>query len=431
MTIVFLFLGILGLLIIFNFPIIYAIIATSWILLRFGDIPIPISLIGQKLIGGINSFPLLAVPFFMLAANIMTSTSIITRLVSFITSLIGFVRSGLAIVNVLVSMVFAGMSGSATADTAGASAMIMNAMIEEGYDRPFSVAVTGASSTIGIIIPPSIPLIIYAWVSNVSVSALFLAGIIPGILIGMAQIFLVIYKGKVRNYPKHPRVPFRQIIKEAYRAIPVLILPVIILGGIFSGIFTATEAAVVAVFYALGLGLYLKELTIPKLFNCLVMTGVTSAISLLLIGATTPLGWILALHHVPSMIAGWFIAATSNPTVFLLLIVAFMLAIGCVMDNDPVILLTTPIFLPIAKTLGISPILYGMIVNVALAIGIVTPPVGCALFVACAVGKVNIADVVGEFLPFYLVMAIVVILLVFFPQLVLYLPLKFMPLSVY
>lgn len=431
MTIVFLFLSILGLLIILNFPIIYAIMATSWILLRFGDIPIPISLIGQKLIGGINSFPLLAVPFFMLAANIMTSTSIITRLVSFITSIIGFVRSGLAIVNVLVSMVFAGMSGSATADTAGASAMIMNAMIEEGYDRPFSVAVTGASSTIGIIIPPSIPLIIYAWVSNVSVSALFLAGIIPGILIGMAQIFLVIYKGKIRNYPKHPRVPFRQIIKGAYQAIPVLILPVIILGGIFSGIFTATEAAVVAVFYALGLGLYLKELTIPKLFNCLVMTGVTSAISLLLIGATTPLGWILALHHVPSMIADWFMAATSNPTVFLLLIVAFMLAIGCVMDNDPVILLTTPIFLPIAKTLGISPILYGMIVNVTLAIGIVTPPVGCALFVACAVGKVNIADVVGEFLPFYLVMAIVVILLVFFPQLVLYLPLKFMPLSVY
>lgn len=192
MSVVLTFLGIFAFFILLNCPIIYAIIATSWIMLRWGPIQIPVSLIGQKLLGGINSFPLLAVPFFMLAANIMTNTSILRRLVDFVTSIIGFVRSGLAIVNVVVSMICAGMSGSATADTAGASAMIMHAMIEEGYDRPFSVAVTGASSTIGIIIPPSIPLIIYAWVSNSSVSALFLAGIIPGILIGLAQILLVI-----------------------------------------------------------------------------------------------------------------------------------------------------------------------------------------------------------------------------------------------
>ncbi len=428
MSTVLLFLGIFAFFIILNCPIIYAIIATSWIILKFGAIQIPVSLIGQKLIGGINSFPLLAVPFFMLAANIMTSTSILRRLVEFVTSLIGFVRSGLAIVNVLVSMICAGMSGSATADTAGASAMIMNAMIEEGYDRPFSVAVTGASSTIGIIIPPSIPLIIYAWVSNTSVSALFLAGIIPGILIGISQILLCIYKGKVRNYPKHPRVPFRQIIKDTYKATPVLILPVIILGGIFSGIFTATEAAVVSVFYALALGLYLRELTVKKIFDCLVTAGVTSAISLLLIGAATPLSWILALNHVPGLIANWFLSVTSNPTGFLLLIVVFMLAIGCVMDNDPVIMLTTPIFLPVAMKLGISPILYGTIINLALAIGIVTPPVGCALFVACAVGKTTISEVIGEFVPFYVVMTIVVLLLVFFPQIVLYLPTKFMSL---
>ena len=431
MSVVILFLVIFGVFLVLNFPIIYSIIATVWIILKFGGIPIPISLIGQKLIGGINSFPLLAVPFFMLAANIMISTSIIERLVSFVSSTIGFVKSGLAIVNVVVSMIFAGMSGSATADTAGASAMIMNAMIKEGYDRPFSVAVTGASSTIGIIIPPSIPLIIYAWVSNSSVGALFLGGIIPGILIGIAQILLCIYKGKVRNYPSHPRVPFLQIIKDTYKAIPVLALPLIILGGIFSGIFTATEAAVVAVFYALGLSIYFRELTIKKLFDCLVLTGVTSSISLLLIGATTPFGWLLALHHVTGFIAAGFLSLTTNPTVFLLLIVAFMLGIGCVMDNDPVILITTPIFLPVALSLGVSPILYGIIVNVALAIGLVTPPVGCVLFVACAVGHTTIAEVIGEFLPFYLVMVIVVILLVFFPQLVLYLPLKFMPLSVY
>jgi len=431
MTIVFLFLGILGFFIILNVPIIYSIIATVWIILKFGDVHIPISLIGQKLIGGINSFPLLAVPFFMLAANIMISTTILKRLVSFISSVIGFVKSGLAIVNVVVSMIFAGMSGSATADTAGASAMIMNAMIEEGYDRPFSVAVTGASSTIGIIIPPSIPLIIYAWVSNSSVGALFLGGVIPGILIGIAQILFCIYRGKVRNYPCHPRVPFLQIIKDAYKAIPVLVLPLIILGGIFSGIFTATEAAVVAVFYALGLSIYFRELTLKILFKCLLTSGVTSAVSLLLIGATTPFGWLLAYHHVTVLIADWFTALTPDSTIFLLFIVAFMLGIGCVMDNDPVILLTTPIFLPIAVSLGISPILYGIIINTALAIGIVTPPVGCALFVACAVGHITISEVVGEFLPFYLVMIIVVVLLVLFPQLVLYLPLKFMPLSVY
>ena len=427
MSVVLTFLGIFAFFILLNCPIIYAIIATSWIMLRWGPIQIPVSLIGQKLLGGINSFPLLAVPFFMLAANIMTNTSILRRLVDFVTSIIGFVRSGLAIVNVVVSMICAGMSGSATADTAGASAMIMHAMIEEGYDRPFSVAVTGASSTIGIIIPPSIPLIIYAWVSNSSVSALFLAGIIPGILIGLAQILLVMYKGHVRNYPKHPRVSFRQMLKNTYKAIPVLILPIIILGGIFTGVFTATEAAVVAVFYAFVLGLLLRELRLDTLIKCLAETGVTSAVSFTLIGAAAPLSWILALNNVPNTVVNWFLSVTSNPTVFMLMIVVFMLAIGCVMDNDPVIMLTTPMFLPAAMKLGISPIFYGTIINIALAIGIVTPPVGCALFVACAVGKTTIQEVIGEFIPFYLVMIVVLLLLVFFPQLVLYLPMKFMP----
>lgn len=427
MSVVLTFLGIFAFFILLNCPIIYAIIATSWIMLRWGPIQIPVSLIGQKLLGGINSFPLLAVPFFMLAANIMTNTSILRRLVDFVTSIIGFVRSGLAIVDVVVSMICAGMSGSATADTAGASAMIMHAMIEEGYDRPFSVAVTGASSTIGIIIPPSIPLIIYAWVSNSSVSALFLAGIIPGILIGLAQILLVMYKGHVRNYPKHPRVSFRQMLKNTYKAIPVLILPIIILGGIFTGVFTATEAAVVAVFYAFVLGLLLRELRLDTLIKCLAETGVTSAVSLTLIGAAAPLSWILALNNVPNTVVNWFLSVTSNPTVFMLMIVVFMLAIGCVMDNDPVIMLTTPMFLPAAMKLGISPIFYGTIINIALAIGIVTPPVGCVLFVACAVGKTTIQEVIGEFIPFYLVMIVVLLLLVFFPQLVLYLPMKFMP----
>ncbi|HCD41442.1 MAG TPA: hypothetical protein DEQ54_02330 [Firmicutes bacterium] len=427
MSVVLTFLGIFAFFILLNCPIIYAIIATSWIMLRWGPIQIPVSLIGQKLLGGINSFPLLAVPFFMLAANIMTNTSILRRLVDFVTSIIGFVRSGLAIVNVVVSMICAGMSGSATADTAGASAMIMHAMIEEGYDRPFSVAVTGASSTIGIIIPPSIPLIIYAWVSNSSVSALFLAGIVPGVLIGLAQILLVMYKGHVRNYPKHPRVSFRQMLKNTYKAIPVLILPIIILGGIFTGVFTATEAAVVAVFYAFVLGLLLRELRLDTLIKCLAETGVTSAVSLTLIGAAAPLSWILALNNVPNTVVNWFLSVTSNPTVFMLMIVVFMLAIGCVMDNDPVIMLTTPMFLPAAMKLGISPIFYGTIINIALAIGIVTPPVGCALFVACAVGKTTIQEVIGEFIPFYLAMIVVLLLLVFFPQLVLYLPMKFMP----
>lgn len=427
MSVVLTFLGIFAFFILLNCPIIYAIIATSWIMLRWGPIQIPVSLIGQKLLGGINSFPLLAVPFFMLAANIMTNTSILRRLVDFVTSIIGFVRSGLAIVNVVVSMICAGMSGSATADTAGASAMIMHAMIEEGYDRPFSVAVTGASSTIGIIIPPSIPLIIYAWVSNSSVSALFLAGIIPGILIGLAQILLVMYKGHVKNYPKHPRVSFRQMLKNTYKAIPVLILPIIILGGIFTGVFTATEAAVVAVFYAFVLGLLLRELRLDTLIKCLAETGVTSAVSLTLIGAAAPLSWILALNNVPNTVVNWFLSVTSNPTVFMLMIVVFMLAIGCVMDNDPVIMLTTPMFLPAAMKLGISPIFYGTIINIALAIGIVTPPVGCVLFVACAVGKTTIQEVIGEFIPFYLAMIVVLLLLVFFPQLVLYLPMKFMP----
>ena len=427
MNVVLAFLGIFAFFVILNCPIIYAIIATSWIMLRFGPIQIPVALIGQKLIGGINSFPLLAVPFFMLAANFMTNTSILKRLVDFVTGVIGFVRGGLAIVNVVVSMICAGMSGSATADTAGASAMIMHAQIEEGYDRPFSVAVTGASSTIGIIIPPSIPLIIYAWVSGSSVSALFLAGIVPGVLIGLAQIGVCLWRAHQRGYPKHPRYPFKTIIKNTWEALPVLILPIIILGGIFSGIFTATESAVVAVFYALALGLYYRELSFKTIVECLAMCGITSAVSLTLIGAAAPLSWIMALNNVPNLVVNWFLSVTNNPTVFMLLIVLFMLAIGCVMDNDPVIMLTTPMFLPAAMKLGISPIFYGTVINIALAIGLVTPPVGCVLFVACAVGKTSIQKVFPEFIPFYVVMIAVVLLLVFFPQIVLYLPTKFMP----
>ena len=427
MNVVLAFLGIFAFFVILNCPIIYAIIATSWIMLRVGPIQIPVALIGQKLLGGINSFPLLAVPFFMLAANFMTNTSILKRLVDFVTGVIGFVRGGLAIVNVVVSMICAGMSGSATADTAGASAMIMHAQIEEGYDRPFSVAVTGASSTIGIIIPPSIPLIIYAWVSGSSVSALFLAGIVPGVLIGLAQIGVCLWRAHQRGYPKHPRYPFKTIIKNTWEALPVLILPIIILGGIFSGIFTATESAVVAVFYALALGLYYRELSFKTIVECLAMCGITSAVSLTLIGAAAPLSWIMALNNVPNLVVNWFLSVTNNPTVFMLLIVLFMLAIGCVMDNDPVIMLTTPMFLPAAMKLGISPIFYGTVINIALAIGLVTPPVGCVLFVACAVGKTSIQKVFPEFIPFYVVMIAVVLLLVFFPQIVLYLPMKFMP----
>jgi len=427
MNVVLAFLGIFAFFVILNCPIIYAIIATSWIMLRFGPIQIPVALIGQKLLGGINSFPLLAVPFFMLAANFMTNTSILKRLVDFVTGVIGFVRGGLAIVNVVVSMICAGMSGSATADTAGASAMIMHAQIEEGYDRPFSVAVTGASSTIGIIIPPSIPLIIYAWVSGSSVSALFLAGIVPGVLIGLGQIGVCLWRAHQRGYPKHPRYPFKTIIKNTWEALPVLILPIIILGGIFSGIFTATESAVVAVFYALALGLYYRELSFKTIVECLAMCGITSAVSLTLIGAAAPLSWIMALNNVPNLVVNWFLSVTNNPTVFMLLIVLFMLAIGCVMDNDPVIMLTTPMFLPAAMKLGISPIFYGTVINIALAIGLVTPPVGCVLFVACAVGKTSIQKVFPEFIPFYVVMIAVVLLLVFFPQIVLYLPTKFMP----
>jgi tripartite ATP-independent transporter DctM subunit len=429
MIIVFLFLVGLGILLILNVPIVFALMLTSWIFFKFTHIPI--ALIGQKLIVGISSTPLLAIPFFMLSAQIMTSTSLMERLVNVINSTIGFIRSGLAIVNVVASMIFAGMSGSATADTAGLSGMIMNAMIKEGYDKPFSVSVTAASSTIGIIIPPSIPLVIYSFVSNASTGALFLAGVIPGIMIGISQIFLCIYKGKVRNYPKHPRMPFRQITKDIYTSIPVLILPLIILGGIFSGVFTPTEASIIAVFYALILGLYFKELSIKKLKKCLIDTAVNTGISLFIIGVTTPFGWLLAFNHVTKLIADWFLSFNTNPTIFLLLIVFFMIPLGCVMDIIPIILITTPIFLPIAIKLGINPILYGTILNVSLAIGLITPPVGSCLWVACAISHTTISEVISEFVPFIVVMTVVLILLVFFPQLSLYLPLKFMPLSVH
>jgi len=430
MTITLFFLGILFFLLVIKFPIIFSVIVSAWLILKYVVQGIPVEMISQKLVGGCNSFPLLAIPFFMLAANIMTSTSITKRLVEFVNVTIGFVKSGLAIVNVVVSMIFAGMSGSSTADTAGASSLIMTGMIEEGYDRPFSVAVTGASSTIGVIIPPSIPLVIYAFCSNTSVGALFLAGIIPGTLIGISQIIICIWRGTQRNYPCKPRIPFSQVILAGFKAIPVLVLPLIILGGIFGGIFTATEAAVVAVFYAIGLSIFLKELTLSKLYKALLEAGVTSSLSILLIGATTPFSWLLAYNHIPQIVVSFISSISTNPITVLSLITIFLLIAGTVMDNIPIMLITIPIFFPLVRSLGISPILFGTIMNVALAIGLVTPPVGGCLFVACAVGKTTISEVIGEFMPFYIVMIIVLFLLILFPQLTLYFPLKFMPGSV-
>lgn len=385
---------------------------------------IPLVVIAQKMFTGLDVFPFMAVPFFILAGDLMNRSGITKRLVTFSDVLVGHIKGGLANINIVSSMFFAGITGSAVADTSAIGSMMIPAMIEKGFDVDFSAAVTASSSVIGPIIPPSIPMVIYALLSGSSVGALFLAGVFPGILLGIFLMLVSYVISSKRNYPRRVRkMQIKEILTHCLNAIIPLIMPVIILGGILSGVFTATEASGVAVVYSLIIGFFVyRNLKLIDLKEIFISTAKTTGMVFLVIACANMFNWVISIERIPQLIEAFFIVYIGNQFLFLLVINIMFLILGCFMEGTAAMIITVPIFLPIAETFGVNPIMFGAIVVLNLMIGLITPPVGLCLYVACGISNISLERISKAVIPFLIVEIIVLLIVTYCPPVTLWLP---------
>jgi tripartite ATP-independent transporter DctM subunit len=369
-------------------------------------------------------FSLLAIPFFIIAGEIMGQGGIAQRLVDFANLIVGRVRGGLAMVNVLDSTFFGGISGSAVADVSSLGAIMIPMMVEKGYDEDFSVALTVTSACQGVLIPPSHNMIIYSVAAGgVSVGALFLGGLIPGLILGLALAILSLAISIKRNYPKEDKVSFKEALRIIWNSLLGLVTAVIIIGGVMTGIFTATESAAVACIYAFIITFFVyREIPLKKLNEILTDSLKTLAMVMSLIAAASAFGWMLAYLKVPALATNALLSITNNKYVLLLLINLLLLGLGCIMDMAPLILITTPILLPVLTNMGVDPVHFGVMLVLNLAVGLCTPPVGSALFVGCAIGKISIEKATKALLPFYFAMFVTLLLVTYIPEIVLFIP---------
>lgn len=377
----------------------------------------------HTMVGGIDSFPLLAIPFFILAGHLMNTGGITTKIFTFARALVGWMPGGLGHVNVGASVIFAGMSGAAVADAGGLGNVEIKAMRDAGYDTDFSVGVTAASSTIGPIIPPSLPLVIYGVMASVSIGELFAAGLVPGLLMAIVLMIMVAWYAKRRNYPKDSGFEIGRLWVTFKEAFFPLLTPVIIIGGIVTGAFTPTESAVAAVVYALILGVVVyRTLTWRHLIRVAMDTIETSAAILLIVSAAAIFAWILTANQAASVLGDFMLGVTENKTGILLMMMVLVLLIGLFMETIAAITILVPVLLPIASQVGIDPVHLGIIVILNLMIGLLTPPVGMVLYVLSEVAKVRFEDCVRATMPFLVPLIIVLLLITFIPSLALWLP---------
>ena len=404
-------------------PIAYSLGLASLIGALWIDIPLDAVMI--QIASGVNKFSLLAIPFFVLAGAIMAEGGMSRRLVAFASVLVGFIRGGLSLVNILASTFFGGISGSAVADTASIGSVLIPEMEKKGYPRDFSTAVTVSGSVQAILIPPSHNMVIYSLAAGgtVSIAALFMAGVLPGLLLGAMLAALCLYTAHKRNFPKGDPIPLRQALKMCAEALWGLMTMVIILGGILTGVFTANESASIAVLWAFFVTMFIyrdyRWRDLPKLMH---RTVKTVTVVMILIGFAASFGYLMTLMQIPLKVTTFFTSLSSNRTVILLLINVMLLVLGCLMDMSPLILILTPILLPVVKVLGIDPVHFGMIMMVNLGIGLITPPVGAVLFVGSAVGKLPIERVVRAMGPFFVILLLVLLLVTYIPAISLWLP---------
>jgi tripartite ATP-independent transporter DctM subunit len=382
-----------------------------------------VTTIAQRMAGGIDSFALLAIPLFILSGLLMAQGGIARRVIDFSKAVIGSLPGGLAFVNVISCMLFGAISGSAVAATSAIGGFMIPEMNKAGYDRDFNAAVTATAATTGMLIPPSNILIVYAVASGgVSIAALFIAGYVPGILVGLALMVVCAVYARRHNFPAGTRVPLRVLVQCTIAAVPSLFLIVVVIGGILAGIFTATEAGAIAVLYALVLSTVYRELDLAKLRFVLLKSAETTAIVMFLIGTSMAMSWLLAYENIPSTVAEALVDLSDNPIVILLLINLVLLMVGVFMDMTPAVLIFTPIFLPVAVELGMSPLHFGIMMVLNLCIGLCTPPVGSILFVGCAIAKTSISRIVRPMIPMYAAMFLALMLVTYLPALSEWLP---------
>ena len=420
-----LFIGLLIILFVLGVPVCVSIGLTCLAVLWFenGLTNIPLSLLSLKMMHSINNFPLLAVPFFILAANVMNEGSITPRIFSFANSLVGHVRGGLGHVNVLASMIFAGMSGTAVADAAGLGALEIRAMRDQGYPLKYSTGITGASSVIGPIIPPSVAMVIYGWLSDVSVGALFIGGLIPGVLLGLALMIMTVVLSYRVSMPVQPRPPIAETLRLSRRAALSLMTPVIIIGGIWSGIFTPTESGAVASAYAIVLGTVVyRELGVKELLDVFRHTIEFTAIILFIISIAGLYGWLLVRLQIPMTLAEGVVHLTTSPTLLLLILMVFFLIIGCFMSVIESVLIFTPIMVPMIKMMGIDQLFFGVMMVISLSVGVITPPFGNVIYVLVGITDQSFEAVVKALIPFLVPILVTILVLILFPELVTYLP---------
>ena len=404
-------------------PVAFALIAAALGWLLFFS-PVPMSLVVQRMTSGIDSFPLLAIPLFVLAGNLLNSGGIASRIFEFAMALVGHIRGGLAQVNVAASLVFAGMSGVAQADAAGLGTVEIREMRRRGFDPAFSAAVTAASAIVGPIIPPSVIMVLYGVLAQVSIGDLFLAGIVPGLLVGlllMATVWLLAATGRIKA-PLEPRMRAPAIWRSFVRAIPALMAPVILVVGLLSGVATPTELGAITVVYAAALGFWYRELTWRRLTRAIQETFVTAGVLVFIMAAAVPFGWAIAVNNVPANLAAAMLEITQNPWLILLMINVLLLVVGCIMETTAILLIAVPTLLPLILMLGIDPVHFGLVIVLNLLIGATTPPFGVLLFIVQHISQTSFAAVVRAFLPFYVPLLIGLALITYWPGLSLWLP---------
>jgi len=408
--------GLFILFLLMGLPVAIVIGAAAMSALNLGGVPLMV--VPQQMFSGINSFALVAVPMFVLAGDIMAQGEISKRLVAFADSMFGFIKGGLSVVSVLAGMFFAAISGSGAATTAAVGASLVPELKRKGYDPASAASLIAASGTIGVVIPPSVPIIIYAVIAQESVKELFLSGFIPGLAMGVGLIAVALIQGHRRAYPRGTALSLATIGRTLISASWGLMAPLIILGGIFSGLFTPSEAAVVAVNYAVFVSFFIyRDLTLSGLYRIVLRAGVTTAVIMFVIAASSVLSWALASWQVPGAIASFALSLSGNIYVLLILIMALILITGVFLETASALIILTPMLLPLAAQLGIDTVHFGIIIVVGLAIGMVTPPVAINLFVASTTANVPIERIARAVLPYLLVLIVVYILIAFVPLL--------------
>ena len=388
-----------------------------------GIADISLSILPQRMTNAVNSFLILAIPLFYLAGELMNACRLTERIVALSKALVGHFRGGLAQVSIVSGMIFAGISGSATAETAALGSVLIPAMKKEGYDPAFAAAVIVCAAMIGPIIPPSIALVIYGAIANVSIGKLLLGGIVPGIVIGLTEMVFVYFIARRRNLPRFPRASIREVATATWRGMAAVLFPIINAGGILSGVFTPTEAAATAVLYAIALGLFVyRNMTLRESWQVFQRVSFSAGRILIIIAVAAAFSWVVGREQVPQAVVAFMLGLTDNAYVVLAIIIVLLLIVGLFMIESAALIVLTPILVPVVVSFGIDPVQFGVLMVFVLIIGGGTPPVGVLLFVAQDIAKVSFAELVRAILPFYVPLVVATLLIAYIPWLTLYVP---------